>query len=159
MMPRRAFFTFDLEHDLSRVNQIRAQLGMADVHQVGFFDPGEYEVLLRRDKAAIRRAIRERVEGTSVTIVLIGSKTAALPFVEVVIAESIAQRNGLLGIHIHAMDDQEGQLSFAGPPPIIPAGIEFPCYLWDWDLERLAREIEAAGKRADRWRNDLQLRN
>ncbi len=158
-MTRRAFFAFHFENDLSRVDQIRAELGAAEVHQVGFFDPAEYGALLRADKATIRRVIRERVEGTSVTIVLIGTGTASQPFVHVAVEESIAHRNGLLGIHVHALDDQDGQLSFAGPAPIVPAGVEFPCYTWDWDFERFAHEIELAGKRADRWRRDLQVRS
>ena len=151
-MTRRVFFSFDLESDLSRVDQIRNELVAADVDQAGFFDPAEYERVMRNDKGTIRRMIRERVAGTSVTLVLIGSDTASRPFVHLGIEESIANRNGFLGIHIHGIDDQDGECSYSGPRPILPAEVEFQSYIWDWDLENLRREIEAAGRRADRWR-------
>jgi hypothetical protein len=152
MTIRRVYFAFSFEQDLFRVNQIRSQIPAATFEQAGFFDPAEYERVSSGDKEATCRAIRERVAGTSVTLVLIGSDTAKRPFTHLGIEESIAHRNGLLGIYIHGMDDRDGGASLPGPAPVLPSSIEFPCYLWDWDLERLEREIELAGQRADRWR-------
>jgi hypothetical protein len=154
---RRLFLCFHFESDLWRVNQIRGEFGAGMAQQAGYFDPVEYEALLCRDKASIRRMIRERIEGTSVTLVLIGSQTASRPIVQLGIEESIANRNGFLGIHIHGVDDQAGEPSFSGPRPILPDDVEFPCFLWDWDLARLTEEIEAAGLRADRWRSASQV--
>jgi hypothetical protein len=158
MNPRHVYFAFDLERDLHRVNQIRGQLIGAEVGQVGFFDAAEYAELARRDKPSIRRAIRERVAGTSVTLVLIGPETASRPFVHLGIEESIANQNGFLGIHVHAVDDQDGQVVLRGSPPILPLEIAFPCDIWDWNLVRLQEEIEAAGRRADRWRLRTRVR-
>src|SRR6185295_14130421 len=97
----------------------------------------------------IRERIRERIEGSSVTLVLLGTETASRPFVQLGIEESIANKNGFVGIQIHGIDDQSGEPSASGPLPILPAGIAFPCYIWDWDLDRLQQEIDAAGRRAD----------
>ena len=151
-MHRRIYLDFHPENDLSRVNQLRSQLLGSASEQAGFFDPKEYEQLLRQDKQTIRRLVRERIADTAVTLILIGTETASQPFVQLGIEESIANQNGFVGIHIHAMDDALGAPSPSGPQPILPAEIAFPCYVWDWDLDRLQQEIEAAGRRADRLR-------
>lgn len=156
-MTRRVFFSFHAESDLWRVNQLRAHLFATDVHQVGFFDTQEYEALLRARKSTIGRVIRDRLAGTSVTIVLIGSETASRPFVHLEIEESLANRNGLLGIRIHEIDGPDGKPAFSGPDPVLPFDVPFPTYTWDWDLERLRREIDLAGERAERWRGGLRL--
>lgn len=157
-MAIRIYCSFHVEQDLRRVDQIRDQLRNSKSGQAGFFDPAEYEALMRENKDTIRRRIRERLAGTSVTLVLIGSQTASRPFVQVEIEESIANRNGLLGIHIHGVEDASGEPSFSGPPPIVPPGLEFPCSIWDWDLERLQQAIEAAALRAEHWRAEAELR-
>jgi hypothetical protein len=157
-MAPRVFFCFHLEQDLWRVNQIRSQLKSAESTQAGFFDRAEYERLTRGDQETLRRSVRERIAGTSVTLVLIGSQTASLPFVQVELEESIANRNGLLGIHIHGVEDESGEPAPSGPSPLSLAGIEFPCSIWDWDLDRLQHEIEAASQRAERWRAEAQAR-
>jgi hypothetical protein len=102
--------------------------------------------------------IRERLLDTSVTIVLIGSETASRPFVHLAIEESLANRNGLLGIRIHDIDGHDGKPGSSGPEPILPDDVAFPTYTWDWDLERLMREIDLAEKRADRWRSGFRVR-
>jgi hypothetical protein len=152
LMTRRIYLNFHPEHDLWRVNQLRTELVGPATDQTGFFDPAEYAELLLRDKATIRQRIRERVAETSVTLLLLGSETASRPFVQIGIEESIANLNGFVGVQIHGIDDQSGEPSPSGPLPLLPAEIPFPCYVWDWDLDRLQQEIEAAGRRADRWR-------
>ena len=152
MNSRHVYFAIDHERDLHRVNQIRGQLAGPDVGQAGFFDAAEYAELARGNKDSIRRAIRERVAGTSVTLVLIGAETASRPFVHLAIEASIANQNGVVGIHVHGVDDQDGKSDLHGPPPNFPLEIAFPCDLWDRNLVRLQAEIEAAGRRADRWR-------
>jgi hypothetical protein len=154
-MTRRIYLNFHFENDLWRVNQLRAQMIGSMTNQVGFFDAHEYEQLLRQDKETIRRHIRERIADTSVTLILIGTETASRPFVRRGIEESIANQNGFVGIHIHAMDDEFGAPSQPGIVPLVPAEIPFPCYVWDWDLDRLQQEIEAAGRRADRLRSQM----
>jgi hypothetical protein len=153
MTKRCVHLAFHVEHDLHRVNQIREQLVSGEIDATGFFDLAEYERLSRGDKTSLRQVIRERVAESSVTLVLIGTETASRPFVHLQIEESIANRNGFVGIQIHGIDDQSGEPSCSGPLPLLPAEIAFPCYVWDWDLERLHREIEAASRRADRWRS------
>src|SRR5689334_10874509 len=144
-MARRVFFSFHFENDIWRVNQVRNANVVAGADQAGFFDHSEYVEAKKKSQAAIDRMIRNKLAGTTVTVVLIGTETASRPWVQREIELSLEQKNGLLGIRIHHLKDRLQQFSwFPGPTPSVPAGIPFPCYDWDKDLERLSREIEAA---------------
>jgi len=148
-MARRVFFSFHFENDIWRANQVRNCNVVAGPDVAGFFDHSEYEGAKRKGEEEIKRLIRSKLTGTTVTVVLIGSETASRPYVQYEIQQSIGQKNGLLGIYIHHLEDQEGRTSNQGPKPAVPYGVEFPAYAWDKDLRKFAQEIEAAGKRAD----------
>jgi MTH538 TIR-like domain (DUF1863) len=155
-MARRVFFSFHFENDIWRVNQVRMTNVVAGPDRAGFFDHSEYEEAKRKSQPAIDRMIRNKLAGTTVTVLLIGAETAARPWVQREIELSLAQQNGLLGIHIHHLMDRHRRSGwFRGPAPSVPYGVAFPCYDWDNDLGRFSREIEAAGQRADRWRAGL----
>jgi antiphage defense system Thoeris ThsB-like protein len=155
-MARRVFFSFHFENDIWRVNQVRNANVVAGADQAGFFDHSEYAEAEKKSLTVIDRMIRERLAGTTVTIVLIGTQTAQRPWVQREIELSLAQKNGLLGIHIHHLKNRRGESSwFRGPAPTVPWSVPFPCYDWDKDVARLARQIESAGIRADRWRAGL----
>jgi len=94
--------------------------------------------------------ILKNLKDTTVTVVLIGKETASRPWVKYEIEQSIARKNGLLGIYIHHLKHSDKDYSFfRGAKPAVGWGVEFPAYDWDKDLERFRREIEAAGKRGD----------
>lgn len=152
-MARRVFFSFHFERDIWRVNQVRNCNVVAGADVAGFFDHSEYEEAKKKGDENIKRLIRSKLEGTSVTVVLIGTETASRPYVQYEVAQSIARNNGLLGIHIHHLKNQNGVAEFfPGLAPSVPWGTDFPTYTWDGSIERLRREIEAAGARADRLR-------
>jgi hypothetical protein len=148
-MARRTFFSFHFERDIWRANQVRNSNVVAGPDAAGFFDHSEYEQARRRGNEAIRRMILRHLRGTTVTVVLIGTYTSLRPWVRYEIDQSIARKNGLLGIHIHRLKDQNGQISLRGDKPYVPPGVVFPAYDWDRDLGRFRREIEAAGRRSD----------
>ncbi len=149
-MARRVFFSFHYDKDVWRANQVRNANVVAGSGVAGFFDHSEYEEAKKKGRDAIQRMILRNLDGTSVTVVLIGSETAQRPWVKYEIAESIARKNGLLGIHIHHLKNSEPSSSlFRGAIPVVPAGTEFPTYDWDGDLDRFRRQIELAGKRSD----------
>ena len=103
-------------------------------------------------KEGIERMINGNLKNTSVTVVLIGEHTAERPWVRYEIKQSIAQNNGLLGIYIHHLKNQNGESGFAfllPTKPSVPSGVEFPAYNWDRDLDRFRKAIEEAGKRSD----------
>lgn len=152
-MARRVFFSFHFEQDIVRANQVRNSNVVAGADQAGFYDHSEYEEAKRMGDDNIKRLIRAKLDGTSVTVVLIGTQTYSRPFVQYEIEQSIARRNGLLGIHIHHLKNFQGHWDYsAGPKPSVPWNVEFPSYDWDGDLTRFRAAIEAAGQRADRLR-------
>ena len=148
-MARRVFFSFHYDNDVWRANQVRNCNVVAGTDVAGFFDHSEYEDAKKKGSEAIKRMILRHLDGTSVTVVLIGTQTANRPWVKFKIEQSIAHKNGLLGIQIHHLKNQQGQTSFAGPTPAVPWNVPFSLYAWDGDLDHLRREIEAAGKQAD----------
>jgi hypothetical protein len=148
-MARRVFFSFHYDGDVWRANQVRNSNVVAGTDVAGFFDHSEYEEAKKKGSDAIKRMILRHIDKTSVTVVLIGSETANRPWVKYEIEQSIAHKNGLLGIQIHHLKDQDGETSSQGPTPTVPSSVTFPVYKWDGDLDRFRREIEAAGKRAD----------
>jgi hypothetical protein len=149
-MARRVFFSFHYDGDVWRANQVRHANVVAGSDVAGFFDHSEYEEAKKKGKEGIQRMILKNLKSTTVTVVLIGKDTASRPWVKYEIEQSIARKNGLLGIYIHHLRNSDRDSSFfRGAKPAVPWGVEFPAYAWDKDLERFRREIEAAGKRGD----------
>jgi hypothetical protein len=151
-MARRVFFSFHFERDIFRVNVIRNKNVVAGTDGAGFYDHSEYEEAKKKGDDTIKRMIREKLVGTSVTVVLIGAETAGRAYVKYEIEQSIANKNGLLGIHIHNITSVDKTTDYRGAVPSVPYGVEFPTYDWDGDLTRFAGEIENAGKRSDKLR-------
>ena len=150
-MGHRVFFSFDYEDDLWRATQIRETNVVARTDVAGFFDQAEYEAAEKDGPEGIRRIILRDLEGTSVTVVLIGTLTSQRPWVKYEIEQSLARKNGLLGIYIHHLPDERYTL-LRGAKPSVPGNVEFPAYEWD-QLPHFVREIEAAGMRSDALRN------
>ena len=148
-MARRVFFSFDYAQDHLRAEQVIGSNVVPVSDRAGAFSPREHEEVHVMGAEAIRQMLVRHLANTTVTVVLIGTQTAARPLVKYAIEESIKRKNGLLGIRIHHLKDQAGRTFFPGRTPIVPAGIEFPVYTWDGDLDRFGKEIEAAGRRAE----------
>lgn len=128
---------------------------VAGCDRAGFFDHSEYVEAKSQGAEGIRRMINRHLRNTSVTVVLIGKETASRPWVKYEIRKSVEQKNGLWGIRIQHLKNRHGEWHFwPGPTPSVPAGVEFPVYEWDKDLDRFRRAIEAAGKRSDAERED-----
>ena len=154
-MTSRVYLAFDLERDLSRVEQLRGSPAADGVEAAGFFDRSEYEEARRQRGDAVARAIDERLGGTQVTVVLIGRHTAVRPWVRYEILRSIRQGNGLFGVYIHHLKDALGvrDLGRDHPPaPAVPVGVEFPTHVWDGQPGWFSAAIDAAAKRAEQTR-------
>lgn len=151
-MARKVYFAFHFERDIFRVNVVRNSNVVLGADQAGFFDQSEYDEVKRKTPDAIARHLRERMKGTTVTAVLIGRETWQRPWVNWEIEQSITNKNGLLGVYIHHVSNlREADLIWDVPPlPTVPAHVPFPVIYWSTsDLSEFAREVEAAGKRAD----------
>ena len=116
-MPRRVFFSFHYQDDIWRVNQIRHVGVTRDWEALPFLDAASWEAVKRRGETAIKEWIDRQLDGTGVTVVLIGSRTAERKYVRYEIEESHRRRNGLLGIRIHKLENQHLETAKRGRNP------------------------------------------
>ncbi|MDP4279513.1 MAG: TIR domain-containing protein [Dehalococcoides mccartyi] len=127
-MARRVFFSFEYG-DVSRAMVVRNSWVTQGREAAGFIDAADFEDLERQGDSAIKRWIDGQLAGTSVTAVLVGSKTCNSRWVTYEINKSIERGNGLLGIDISKIKDLRGNTSERCGE--IPKGYKF--YLWNKD--------------------------
>jgi len=126
-MTRRVFFSFKYKQDVSRAMVVRNSWVTQEREAAGFIDAADFEELKRRGDAAIKSWIDRQLEGTSVTVVLVGEKTCSSKWVKYEIDKSIEKGKGLLGIDISKIRDLQGNTSERCGK--IPKGYDF--YLWN----------------------------
>lgn len=141
-MARRVFFSFHYARDLWRVNVVRNSAVMEGVSAAGFQDARLWEETKKNGDAGIKKMIDKGLEGTAVTIVLIGLHTANRAYVSYEIEQSIARGNGILGIRINNIKDQYGNIDSPGPIPVALAKTGAPVYNWEYGM--LGEWIERA---------------
>ena len=114
----------------------------------GFVDSADFEEVEKGGDAAIKKWIREQLQGTSVTVVLVGSHTCNSKYVQYEIDQSEERGNGLLGIDISKIKDLRGNTTERCGQ--IPKGYSF--YLWNKDkgYDNMGDWIEKAAKAAGR---------
>lgn len=148
-MPRKVFFSFDFDKDHWRVSQVRNVDALGPFTKAKFLDRAPWEAIRRQGDVAIKRWIDQNMHGASVTVVLIGARTAERKWVQYEIRESISKGMGLLGIDISKIRDQHRMTSSAGRNPL-PRG--YPIYKWINDNGRvnIGRWVEKAARDAGR---------
>jgi hypothetical protein len=144
-MPRRVFFSFKYE-DVSRAMVVRNSWVTQGTVAAGFIDKADFEAVKKQGDAAIKKWIDNQLEGTSVTVVLVGEKTCSSRWVKYEIEKSIERGNGLIGIDVSKIKDLQGNTSERCGR--IPNGYDF--YLWNNDngYESMGDWIEKAAKAA-----------
>lgn len=146
-MARKCFFSFKYK-DVSRAMVVRNSWVTQGKESVGFIDAAEFEKLKQQGDSAIKNWIDKQLNGTSVTVVLVGKETCTSRWVKYEIERSIEIRNGLLGIDVSKIKDlQENTSERCGQ---IPKGYSF--YLWNKDngYRNMGNWIEKAAKEAGR---------
>ena len=114
-MARRVFFSFHYERDVWRAGQVRnSWVTKPDREAAGFWDSAEWEKVKKGGDMAIKRWINKQLEGTSVTIVLIGAETSSRKWVRYEIEKSHEKGNGILGIYIHNLKDKNSSTDRKG---------------------------------------------
>ncbi len=117
-MARRVFFSFHYERDIWRANQIRnSWVTKPDRETAGFWDAASWEEVKKKGEEAIKRWIDNQLNGTSVTVVLIGAETNNRKYVDYEIQQSSKIGNGLLAIYIHNIKNQFGMTDTKGQNP------------------------------------------
>ena len=108
----------------------------------------DFEKIKRQGDQAIKNWINKQLEGTSVTVVLVGQQTCSSRWVKYEIQQSIARGNGLLGIDVSKIADLQGNTSdLCGR---IPQGYDF--YLWNKNdgYKNMGSWIEKAARAANK---------
>ena len=146
-MARRVFFSFHYQRDIWRVNQIRSIPNVTGTAAAGFQDASLWEEAKKKGDAAIKKLIDEGLKNTSVTVVCIGAKTAGRKYINYEIEKSIERGNGIVGIQIHHLKNQKGEVDEAGATPSKLSANGYKVYKYV-DTDKLAARIEEAAKAA-----------
>jgi hypothetical protein len=164
-MPRKVFFSFHYKRDSVRAGQVRNSNVVKNnaIETSDFIDAARWEEVQRKGDQAIKDWIASQLQGTSVTAVLIGAKTAERRWIKYEIDESLKRGNGLLGIYIHNCRIFDGSCDTKGVNPfdnltLTSGGVTrrlsqiYKTYDWINDDGRtnLGAWIEAAAKQAGR---------
>jgi hypothetical protein len=146
-MARKVFFSFKYE-DVSRAMVVRNSWVAQGKEAAGFIDAADFEKVERQGEDAIKNWIDRQLNGTSVTVVLVGAKTCSSKWVKYEIKKSIEIGNGLLGIDISKIKNLQGNTSDRCGQ--IPTGYDF--YLWNNEdgYHKMGDWIEKAAKDAGR---------
>jgi hypothetical protein len=163
-MARRVFFSFHYENDVWRVNQVRnSWVTKPNSEAAGFIDAADFEEVKKGGDAAIKKWIDSQLNGTSVTIVLIGSETCNRDYIKYELEQSWKKGNGILGIYIHNCKNQDGKTSSKGSTSfgaIFQSSTDNKNYfferfsVYDWvdddGYNNLSKWIESAATKAGR---------
>ena len=161
-MARRVFFSFHYKNDAWRANIVRnSWVTKDDKEAAGFVDAAEFEEVEKGGETAIKKWINKQLEGTSVTVVLIGSETSKREYVKFELQKSYEKGNGMLGIYIHQLKDKNGNTATKGSNQFGEIGkdnndkavyfsVGYLCYDWvdDDGYNNMGKWIEAAAKKA-----------
>jgi len=144
-MARKVFFSFKYE-DVSRAMVVRNSWVIQGRQAAGFIDAADFEKVKKRGDDAIKSWIDGQLNGTTVTVVLVGALTCNSRWVKYEIEASKKRGNGLLGIDVSKIKDLKRATSERCGR--IPAG--YPFYLWNNDegYKNVGSWIEAAAKAA-----------
>ena len=113
-MARRVFFSFHYENDINRAMVVRNSWVVQGIKEANFIDKASFETVKRQGEQAVHNWIDKQLNGTSVTVILIGADTLNRPYVQYEICESIRRGNGIIGIYINAIKDMNYGISPKG---------------------------------------------
>lgn len=100
-MARRVFFSFQFSEDNWRANIVRNSWVTQDRKDSGFFDSADWEEVKKKTDAEIKKWINGQMNGCSVTVVLVGSKTCKSKWVKYEIEKAWNDKKPIFGIYIH----------------------------------------------------------
>lgn len=126
---RQVYFSFHYE-DVWKANQIRNSHVVPGPKSAGFADRSIWEDAKAKNRRALKRLIADGLDGTSVTVVLIGRETASRPWVKYEIKKSIERGNALLGVHINKLAGRDGGTTRRGAVPYLLKKHRAPVYDW-----------------------------
>ncbi len=151
-MARHVYFAFNYQRDIWRVNVVRNSNVVQGFESAGFMDHSLWEEAKKKGDAAIKKLIDDGLKGTTVTVVLIGAKTSEREYVEYEIGQSWKKGNGLIGIYIHKLEDEDGKTDSKGQNPFDKDYTNIKTYDWvdDDGYNNIGDWVDAAYERAQK---------
>lgn len=111
-MARNVFYSFHYSNDINRVMVVRNRWVTQGGQTIsGVVDRASFETIRQQGDNAVHKWIDSQLQGTSVTVVLIGAETLKRPFVQYEICESIKRGNAIIGIYINKIADMQSRLT------------------------------------------------
>ncbi|OQS20021.1 MTH538 TIR-like domain (DUF1863) [Chromobacterium violaceum] len=140
-MARKVFFSFKYD-DVHRAMNVRNSNVITGVAKSGFIDKADFEEVERQGDKAIKSWIDKQLEGTTVTVVLVGANTNKSKWVKYEIEQSIVRGNGILTLDISKIANLQGNTTDCCSLRV-PG---YKHYLWNKDNGRdnLGKWVEAA---------------
>lgn len=133
---RHVFFSFKWDPDVWRANILRNAARVLGATSVGYWDDSLYERSFASNPEYIKRKIREGLYGTSVTIIVVTSRTIESPYVKYEYIKSVDRGNKILQIDVSDMNTPVGYSNFKGWLPYVNGGCNVEwfknCPLGDW---------------------------
>lgn len=148
-MARTVFFSFHYQRDIWRINQIRSLPNIIGNAAAGFKDASLWEEAKSKSDDAIKRMIDKALEGTSVTVIFIGAKTAGRKFINYEVQKSIDRGNGIVGIQIHHLKNKDREVDDPGATPSLIERHGYSVYKYV-DSAALSKRIEEAASKANK---------
>lgn len=113
-MVRKVFYSFHYQNDITRAMIVRNRwVTFGNQVSSGIIDKADFETIQRQGDLAIKRWINTQLDGTSATVVLIGSETLKRDWVQYEILKSLERENAVIGVYINRIRDLNGNMSFA----------------------------------------------
>lgn len=148
-MARKIFFSFHYERDAWRASQVRNSNVVSSDDRYGFIDASDWESIKKKGDPAIENWINDQLKNTSVTVVLIGAETASRDWVQYEILKSWNRGNGIVGVRIHNIKDQDQKTDVAGHNPLddfkLSDGtvLSSVCKTYDWVIDDGRKKLGA----------------
>lgn len=118
MTMRKVFFSFYYRRDNWRVIQVRnSWVTKPGQEACAFLDRADWANIHAQGHAKIQEWIDNQLGSTSVTVVLIGKKTAGREWVDYEITKTHNDGKGMIGVYIHQLKNKDGQTDTKGANP------------------------------------------
>lgn len=111
---RRIFYSFHYAQDAWRASQVR-NMGVVDGNRPA--TPNDWESIKAGKDPAIKAWIDRQMRGRSCAVVLVGSHTAGRKWINYEIEKAWNDGKGVVGVHIHGLQDQQNWTSPKGRNP------------------------------------------
>jgi hypothetical protein len=122
---KRVYFAFHYDDVADfRANVVRKHNFTKGVETAGYYDHSIWEEAKETGVTAVKEMIDDELENTSITAVLIGSRTWIRRWVRYEIMKSVQRGNLLLGIHINSIAGKDRKTKPLGPDPFNNLGLQ-----------------------------------